>query len=217
MEITKRPSPNFNARKGGMVARYVIIHFTAMDSADDACERLCDPQFEVSAHYLIGKDGAVVQMVEENDRAWHAGTSYWQGITDMNSASIGIELDNNGGRPFENAQYEVLIELLKGISERHDIPLTNILGHQDIAAGRKFDPGAWFDWARLDVAGVSAPPKGEGEHPRTEEGFRALATSAGYDGNADLDALLTNIRIRHGATPFFGALRDGDFGLLVCS
>ncbi len=198
-----------------MVARYVIIHFTAMDSADEACDRLCDPEFEVSAHYLIGKDGSVVAMVDEADRAWHAGASFWHGITDMNSGSIGIELDNNGCRPFEDPQYNALIDLLRGICARHDIPSTHILGHQDIAAGRKFDPGPWFDWTRLDAAGVSAPPKGKGKFPHDEEGFRALASSAGYDGNAVLSVLLMNIRMRHGATPFFGALRDSDFDLLT--
>ena len=215
MNITKRESPNFNARKGGMVARYVILHFTAMDSAAEACDRLCDREFEVSAHYLIGKDGAVIQMVDENDRAWHAGASNWCGITDMNSCSIGIELDNNGARPFEDAQYEALIELIREICARHDIPPTHILGHQDIAVGRKFDPGPWFDWARMDASGVSAPPKGHGVFSRDEEGFRALSSSAGYDGKADFDAFLTNIRIRHGSTPFFGGLRESDFDLLT--
>ncbi|MCL4144342.1 UNVERIFIED_CONTAM: hypothetical protein GTU68_056447 [Idotea baltica] len=183
-----------------------------MESAEEACDRLCDPDIEVSAHYVLGKNGELAQLVDEKERAWHAGASYWMGCEDLNSASIGIEIDNNGARPFEDEQYTVLIKLIQDISRRWEIAPTAVLGHQDIAIGRKFDPGPWFDWARLDAAGVSSPPRAQVYREKTEQGFREMAHSAGYDGNADLADLLMNVRMRHGATPYFGELRETDFG-----
>jgi len=107
----------------------------------------------VSAHYLIGRDGGIYQLVPENARAWHAGKSWWGGQTDINSASIGIELDNTGSEPFAEAQIEALLALLADIRQRHRIPAANFIGHADVAPTRKSDPSAFFPWKRLAQQG----------------------------------------------------------------
>ncbi len=131
----------------------VVLHYTGMQTAAEALERLCDPAAEVSAHYLIDEDGTVIRLVDEANRAWHAGRSSWREITDINSASIGIELVNPGHewgyRPFPKAQMEALLPLLADIVKRHDIPRANVVGHSDIAPARKEDPGELFDWELL--------------------------------------------------------------------
>jgi len=145
------PSPNWNARK--LPVSMVVLHYTGMQSAAEALERLCDPAAEVSAHYMIDEDGTVIRLVAEEHRAWHAGRSYWRGITDINSASIGIELVNPGHefgyRPFPDEQMQALLPLLADIVKRHDIPRANVVGHSDIAPARKEDPGELFPWALL--------------------------------------------------------------------
>lgn len=145
------PSPNWNERQ--LPVSMVVLHYTGMPSTREALERMCDPGAEVSAHYLIDEAGTVTQMVDEEKRAWHAGQSYWRGITDVNSASIGIELANPGHewgyRPFTEAQIESLLPLLSDIVKRHRIPYANVVGHSDIAPARKEDPGELFPWAAL--------------------------------------------------------------------
>jgi N-acetylmuramoyl-L-alanine amidase len=131
----------------------VVLHYTGMQTASEALARLCDPVAEVSAHYLIDEDGTVTRLVDEENRAWHAGRSYWRGITDINSASVGIELANPGHefgyRPFPKPQIEALLPLLADIVKRHDIPRANVVGHSDIAPARKEDPGELFPWDLL--------------------------------------------------------------------
>ncbi|WP_088310237.1 N-acetylmuramoyl-L-alanine amidase [Novosphingobium sp. B 225] len=131
----------------------VVLHYTGMQSAEAALAQLCDPGKEVSAHYLIEEDGSVHRLVREDRRAWHAGRSSWRGITDINSASIGIELVNPGHefgyRPFPDAQMEALLPLLADMVQRHDIPRANVVGHSDVAPARKEDPGELFDWDLL--------------------------------------------------------------------
>jgi N-acetylmuramoyl-L-alanine amidase len=131
----------------------VVLHYTGMQTAAEALDRLADPAAEVSAHYLIDEDGTVIRLVEEDKRAWHAGRASWRGITDINSASIGIELVNPGHewgyRPFPKAQMEALLPLLADIVKRHDIPRANVVGHSDVAPARKQDPGELFDWDLL--------------------------------------------------------------------
>lgn len=148
-QIIQTTSPNFGPRKGGAVPTLIVIHYTAMDTAEAALERLCDPQYEVSAHYLISAQGAVHQLVSEDMRAWHAGAGQWGEITDVNSHSIGIELDNRGDHPYAHPQVETLCALLPGIMKRWNITFENIIGHSDCAPGRKIDPGPRFDWLRL--------------------------------------------------------------------
>lgn len=172
-----RPSPNFDQRR----PNYVILHQTSNDTAQRALATLTDPRRRVSAHYLIGRDGTVLQLVDENARAWHAGASWWGGNTDLNSASLGIELDNTGEEPFAEAQIVALLALLDELRSRHRIPAANFLAHGDVAPGRKVDPSAFFPWQRLasqgfglwcDAPPLAAPP---GFDPAL--GLRAL----GYD------------------------------------
>jgi len=145
------PSPNWNARQ--LPVSMVVLHYTGMQSAAAALERMCDPQAEVSAHYMIDEDGTVTQLVDEEHRAWHAGKSYWRGITDVNSASVGIELVNPGHefgyRAFPDVQIEALLPLLADIVQRHRVPRANVVGHSDIAPARKEDPGELFPWGLL--------------------------------------------------------------------
>nr|WP_245514072.1 N-acetylmuramoyl-L-alanine amidase [Antarcticimicrobium luteum] len=193
------PSPNFGDRRDGLRPSLVVLHYTAMKSAGAALERLCDPAAEVSAHYLIGADGTLWQMVREADRAWHAGAGAWRGRDDINSRSIGIELDNLGTHPFSEPQMAALGALLPGILARWGIGPAGVIGHSDMAPGRKWDPGPRFDWARLAREGLALTHldhgPGQGGAVAADR-FRALARRAGYpDGAAD-DDLLTAVRYR---------------------
>ena len=156
------PSPNFGPRRPGGPIDLLVLHYTGMTSAALALERLCDPQAEVSAHYLIDEDGAVHALVAEEMRAWHAGQGWWRGETDVNSRSIGIELVNPGHdfgyRPFPAAQIAALIALAGEILARHPIPPRNVLGHSDLAPRRKRDPGELFPWRDLAQAGIGLWP-----------------------------------------------------------
>ena len=145
-----RPSPNFNERR----PNFVIVHATGDDTAAQALRTLTDPQSQVSSHYLIGREGTVYQLVDERNRAWHAGESKWGAHTDLNSTSLGIELDNNGREPFPEVQISALLKLLDGIADRYRIPTANYLGHGDIAPRRKVDPSRYFPWKRLADEGI---------------------------------------------------------------
>lgn len=144
------PSPNWNERNGAI--SMVVLHYTEMPF-DAALARLTDPAAEVSAHYLISEAGEVTRLVAEEKRAWHAGASFWRGIRDVNSASIGIELDHpghaGGYRPFAPAQIDALVPLLARIVQQYDIPRANVVAHSDVAPTRKTDPGELFPWDRL--------------------------------------------------------------------
>ena len=153
MKILQTPSPNFNDRRYDQ-ADMVILHYTGMKTAEDAMIRMCeDKQPRVSAHYFINRQGEIFQLVAENKRAWHAGVSFWKGEKDINSRSIGIELENKGHEwgyeTFPEVQVDSLIWLLKDIKTRYDIPLQNILSHSDVAPLRKKDVGEFFPWQRL--------------------------------------------------------------------
>ena len=157
------PSPNHGARRAGPLDM-LVLHYTGMDSGAAALARLRDPLSEVSAHYLVFEDGAIVQMVPEARRAWHAGAGAWKGETDINSRSIGIEIvhpGHAGGLPsYPDAQIEAVIALARDIIGRWPIPPERVLGHSDIAPERKEDPGETFPWSRLAAAGVGhyVPP-----------------------------------------------------------
>ncbi len=150
------PSPNFGDRKDGARPSLVVLHYTAMGSAEAALARLTDPEAEVSAHYLIDYSGDVMSLVDEEKRAWHAGAGSWGAIEDVNSHSIGIELQNTGFEPFGSRQMTALEGLLAGILTRWSIDPADVIGHQDCAPGRKIDPGSKFDWARLNRLGLAA-------------------------------------------------------------
>jgi len=136
---------NFNLRK----PNFVIIHHTAQNSAEHTLKTFTLPRTQVSSHYVIGRDGEVYQMLNDFYRAWHAGSGKWGNNSDINSSSIGIELDNNGFEEFAPAQVTSLIQLLKVLKERHKIPDANFIGHSDIAPSRKVDPNPTFPWKLL--------------------------------------------------------------------
>ncbi|ACU58955.1 N-acetylmuramoyl-L-alanine amidase [Chitinophaga pinensis] len=140
---------NFNLRK----PNYVIIHHTAQGSCDTTFNTFTLPRTQVSAHYVICKDGTINHMLNDYLRAWHAGIAKWGNVTDMNSCSIGIELDNNGLTPFQPQQINSLLVLLDSLKHRFNIPAANFIGHGDIAPGRKVDPSAWFPWQQLAEKG----------------------------------------------------------------
>lgn len=150
------PSPNHNARQ----AIVVVIHATEQESVEQSLLtlRTANSGGPVSAHYLIGRDGALYQLVSEDRRAWHAGPGRWGTITDINSASIGIELDNNGSDPFPQEQIDSLVRLLEDVCGRLGIPRHQIIAHADMAPTRKRDPGRLFPWDRLAAAGFGHWP-----------------------------------------------------------
>jgi N-acetylmuramoyl-L-alanine amidase len=153
-----RVSANFGPRRDGKRPDMIILHYTGMRSGAEAEAWLCDPASDVSSHYLVHEDGRIVQMVREADRAWHAGKSSWQGETDVNSRSIGIEIVNPGHglgyEDFPDRQVDAVTALCRDIARRHTIPPERILAHSDVAPGRKIDPGEKFPWQRLAAAGT---------------------------------------------------------------
>jgi N-acetylmuramoyl-L-alanine amidase len=155
-------SPNHGPRPPGTAIDTLVLHYTGMATAVEALARLCDPQSAVSAHYVIDEDGAITRLVPEERRAWHAGVSSWRGDSDINDRSIGIELVNPGHefgyRPFPEAQMAALVALARDILARQPIPPARVLGHSDVAPGRKQDPGELFDWARLAREGIGLWP-----------------------------------------------------------
>jgi N-acetylmuramoyl-L-alanine amidase len=152
------PSPNLDARRPVLI----VLHFTSQDSVAQSLDtlRTRNSGGPVSAHYLIGADGHIYQLVADAQRAWHAGPGRWGTITDVNSASIGIELDNDGRSDFAPAQIASLLRLLNDLTTRLRIPRTQVIGHEDMAPGRKDDPGPRFPWRQLADAGFGAWPRG---------------------------------------------------------
>ena len=162
MKLISMLSPNQEPRPAGVAIDTLILHYTGMKTAKEALSRLCDPEAKVSAHYLVDEDGAVFLLVPEAKRAWHAGVSSWRGESNINDRSIGIELVNPGHefgyRAFPEKQMAALIPLLRGILARHPIPQSRVLGHSDVAPGRKTDPGELFEWHRLAESGIGLWP-----------------------------------------------------------
>lgn len=166
-----------------------------MESAEAALDRLCDPGAEVSAHYLIARDGRLWQLVDEEMRAWHAGAGEWRGVGDINSRSVGIELDNRGAEPFAEPQMAVLEQLLRGIMGRWGIAPAGVIGHSDMAPGRKGDPGPHFDWARLARQGLAAAtPRPAAQGARD---VQAALVAAGYPAGVSDAERLAAFRLRH--------------------
>lgn len=150
------PSPNFNARAPALI----VVHFTQQESVEQSLRTLStgNSHGPVSSHYLIGKDGRLYQLVADGHRAWHAGAGSWGGLTDVNSFSIGIELDNNGREPFSEPLIDTLLVLLEDLCTRWNIPREAVIGHSDLAPARKVDPGPLFPWKRLHDAGFGIWP-----------------------------------------------------------
>lgn len=195
MQPIPHPSPNFGERRDGLRPELVVLHYTAMEDAPSALERLCCPEFEVSAHYLIARDGTLYQLVEEDKRAWHAGGGDWRGRGDVNSRSIGVELDNLGDQPFSQPLMQTLERLLPGILSRWGIPPEGVIGHSDMAPRRKSDPGRRFDWARLARRGLGVWPEPREATPNEAE-FLQAAETFGYDSSWGIDAVLDAFRQR---------------------
>jgi N-acetylmuramoyl-L-alanine amidase len=166
-DIRERPSPNHDSRGEPPHMRPIdmlVLHYTGMQSAAAALDRLCDATAQVSAHYVVEEDGTPWRLVPEARRAFHAGVSCWHGESSLNHVSIGIEIVNPGHewgyRPFPDPQMAALEELCRDILSRHPIPPYRVVGHSDIAPDRKADPGELFDWPRLARAGIGLWPPG---------------------------------------------------------
>jgi N-acetylmuramoyl-L-alanine amidase len=208
---TWQGSPNFNERK----PNFVIIHHTSDDTVDQALRTLANPARSVSAHYLIGRDGTIIQLVDERARAWHVGESKWGADTDLNSASLGIELDNNGNEPFADPQISALLRLLADIKERYHIPAANFLGHADVAPKRKTDPSRYFPWKALADHGFGLwcdPPFAE---PPLAFDATAALSALGYDtGNPEAAIQAFNLHFLPDEPS--SALTERSRGLLYC-
>lgn len=180
--IRHTPSPNHDSRPPGTRIDGLVLHYTGMQSGQAALARLCDPQAEVSAHYLLEEDGTLYQLVAEAERAWHAGQSFWRGRAGLNANTIGIEIVNPGHafgyRPFPPAQMHALRTLCRAILARHPIDPRNLVAHSDIAPDRKQDPGELFDWPFLAQAGIGMYPTAS-LPPRADA--TTLMAAIGYD------------------------------------
>ncbi len=173
------PSPNHDARR----PQLIVIHYTEQHSVEQSLRTLRSRNSggPVSAHYLIGRDGQRYQLVDDERRAWHAGVGRWGTITDVNSASIGIELDNDGTSDFPETQIESLLVLLEDLCKRHRIPRTQVIGHSDMAPTRKRDPGPRFPWKHLALAGFGRWPQGDAQPaPPDFDALQGLSM-LGYD------------------------------------
>jgi N-acetylmuramoyl-L-alanine amidase len=197
LNIVERPSPNHDPRAEGPID-ILVMHYTGMRTAEEALQRLCDPEAKVSSHYTVDRDGTIYQHVSEERRARHAGVSYWAGVRDVNSRSIGIEIVNPGHEfgyiPFAEPQIESVIALSQGILSRHAISASRVVGHSDVAPNRKQDPGELFPWAQLAENGI-------GLWPRTVPAQSAWDSNAfagdlrryGYGVPPDVDWLLADV------------------------
>lgn len=188
---------NFNVRK----PNYVIIHHTAQDSTEQTLHTFTLPRTSVSSHYVIGRDGEVVQMLHDHFRAWHAGAGKWGNTSDLNSASIGIELDNDGYSYFPAAQINSLLKVLAMLKEKYNIPTANFIGHADIAPTRKVDPSPHFPWKTLADHGFGLwhnldPNSAAEQEPLPEFDVKTALRIIGYD-TSDLPAAIRAFKIHH--------------------
>ena len=188
MKIVDRPSPNHDER--GRAIDMLVLHYTGMQTAAAALDRLCDAEAKVSAHYTIDEDGTVYAHVPEERRAWHSGVSHWAGADNVNARAIGIELVNHGHewgyRAFPQSQIASLIRLSQGIVMRHPIATSQVLGHSDVAPTRKEDPGELFPWEKLAAAGIGLWPQAVASDIGPEGLIRY-----GYDPKAPLYKVIT--------------------------
>ncbi len=185
MDFIECPSPNFDER--ALAVSMIVLHYTGMPDASGAIDQLTSPDAKVSAHYLVDEDGRILRLVDEADRAWHAGKASWRGITDVNSASVGIEIVNPGHefgyRPFPDEQIAALIPLVAEIKERHGIGRGNVVGHSDVAPARKEDPGELFPWDAFASRRLALPSPVRGliDPHWTDGGFLLALERFGYD------------------------------------
>ena len=201
-------SPNFDERRPVII----VLHYTEQESVEQSLHtlRTRNSGGPVSSHYLVGDDGAIYQLVADGHRAWHAGGGRWGTITDLNSASIGIEIDNDGREPFSEPQVQALLRLLDDLTTRLRIPRTQVIGHSDLAPDRKIDPGPLFPWRRLADAGFGIWPAEDA--PPAPAGFDAMRAleQLGYDtshGEATIRAFRMRFRGDAGTVLDAGDLR----------
>ena len=194
METIDRPSPNFDERK--LPVSMIVLHYTGRPDCEGAMARLCSPEAKVSAHYCVDEDGTIFRLVDESKRAWHAGKSRWRGVTDVNSASVGIEIVNPGHefgyRNFTDAQMDSLIPLIAEIKDRHGIGRGDVVGHSDVAPARKEDPGELFPWEMLAKRRLALPsPTRDLIDPFwTDAGFLLALERFGYDVTDERKAVI---------------------------
>jgi N-acetylmuramoyl-L-alanine amidase len=180
----------------------LMLHYTGMQSAQAAIDRLRDPDAKVSSHYVVDEDGTVFRLVAEPQRAFHAGISYWRGRRVLNDGSIGIEIVNPGHewgyRPFPAQQIAHVVKLCQGILSRHAIPACNVVGHSDVAPNRKQDPGELFPWQHLASEGIGFWPEAHDhdQAPPDEQQARAALETIGYSPEFPLGILLTAFQRR---------------------
>lgn len=206
-----QPSANFDQRRPTLV----VIHYTGSETAADALRTLTTATPAVSAHYLIVRDGSIVQLVDERARAWHAGESRWGASFDVNSDSIGIELDNDGRTPYPQAQIDALLALLADLQRRYRLPAAAFVGHADVAPWRKVDPGPLFPWRTLAVSGFGQwcdPP-----YPEPPPGFDfALGLRAiGYD-TRQLDSTWAAFRLHYAPDETAAEPSERERALVYC-
>lgn len=207
LTFVDRPSPNFNER-GGQSVQFLVIHYTAMATAEDAIKRLSDPAAAVSAHYVVDNDGTIYRLVSEDKRAWHAGVSFWDGHSNLNASSVGIEIANDGVSPYPEAQMKAVIALSNDIASRHKLRAFYVVGHSDIAPDRKDDPGALFDWKRFAETKLGvwpAPTKDDYTRSKSWTDKQVLQNliRLGYASGPTLDVLVTAFQ-RHYQPEVFG-------------
>ena len=202
LHIRDLPSPNQDDRPADTPIDMLILHYTGMRSAGEAIDRLRDPTARVSSHYVVDEDGAVLRLVPEERRAFHAGISYWRGHTGLNARSIGIEIVNPGHEwgyhDFPVLQLAAVCDLCLGILARHPIPQRNVVAHSDVAPERKQDPGEKFDWESLAHNGVGLWPEKVCEPSAgigSVEQVRAALAEIGYaiDDTVASDAALAAV------------------------
>jgi N-acetylmuramoyl-L-alanine amidase len=200
MLIREAPSPNQDDRPPGQPPDLLLLHYTGMATGAAAIARLRDPAAAVSAHYVVEEDGAILRLVPEARRAWHAGVSHWRGMPALNGRSIGIEIVNPGHdwgyRPFPALQMAAVCDLCLAIIARHGIRPRDVVGHSDVAPDRKQDPGELFDWQGLAANGVGLWPVGDLPPPPDASAAPGLLAGIGYRADLPLPLLLAAFQRR---------------------
>lgn len=196
LKIKQMPSPNHDPRADGEID-ILVMHYTGMRTAEEALARLCDSEAKVSSHYTVDCDGTIYQHVAEDRRARHAGVSYWAGVRDVNSRSIGIEIVNPGHEfgytAFPDAQIAAVIALSREILSRHSIPAVRVVGHSDVAPNRKQDPGELFPWQQLAESGIGKWPNGNCQTGGAAKSFADNLRRYGYGVPPDVDWPLADV------------------------
>lgn len=215
MKIIQKPSPNFDSRDGQSVDM-LVLHYTGMKSADEALERMCDAEAKVSAHYMVDEGGTIFHLIDENNRAWHAGVSFWRVDSNINQRSIGIEIVNCGHEfgytKFPQIQMEAVANLCSAILKRHKISARNVVAHSDIAPTRKQDPGELFDWqflAKNKIGLFPSPPLSQTPHPASH------LKNYGYD-ITDLPQAITAFQ-RHFRPQNISGIWDDECGNILAA